>query len=309
MKQMTQQIVQQKQIRDHIPSLHYRNLSEADFELAQKVAPCLAMEENDPFPPAKIGISIFTKPQHPASLYFYRLRNHRSFAQKIKDWVEAWFLTLYHTVVNDRKTERVPFALYKFYRNRPQPVLMQIRDKWKKKKAAKVIEYAIYYDSDIGHVYDLEHVWVYLDDRDEIIGVKGSRHGVIVTQYASRKDIRFFKGHPLIFSTPGKHSNIVSLKQLNRRVLTRACRDMAGSKGIYDVQFFDDELRERIKVIDPGKDKIHRVYNKKYAFKPTFRYTRYLIPKRNIMTSWNDLMHWIPERLIEFVNDEIKPEI
>lgn len=289
-----------------MPSIQYKNLTEEEFSLALKVAPCIALEENDPFPPVKIGISIFNAPQHPASLYFYRLRNHRTLKKRIFDWFEAWFLTFYHTVINDRKTEKVPFALYKFYRNRPQPVLMEIREGWRKKTAKKVIEYAIYYDSDIVHVYDLEHIWIYLDENDEILGVKGSRHGVIVTAYSGPNKIRYFNGHPLIYATPGKHSNIVNLKQLNRRILTRACAKMAGSKGIYDVQFFDDEIREHFEKIDPGKEFIAAKYLKKYAFEPTFRFNRYIIPERDLLISWDELMHWIPERLTWFVENKIK---
>src|SRR5690606_39325258 len=33
--------------------------------------------------------------------------------------------------------------------------------------ASKVIEYAIYWDWDIGHLYELEHAWVYLDQNDQ----------------------------------------------------------------------------------------------------------------------------------------------
>jgi hypothetical protein len=38
-------------------------------------------------------------------------------------------------------------------------------------EAALAIEYAIWWDWDIGHLYELEHVWVYLDaDRQVIRG-------------------------------------------------------------------------------------------------------------------------------------------
>ncbi|WP_159585490.1 HAD family hydrolase [Chelativorans xinjiangense] len=40
-----------------------------------------------------------------------------------------------------------------------------------------VIEYAVWYDWDIGHMYDLEHVWVYLDGTGKVERVEASRHG------------------------------------------------------------------------------------------------------------------------------------
>lgn len=42
---------------------------------------------------------------------------------------------------------------------------------------AFTIEYAIYYDWDIGHLYDLEHVWVHVGENDVILKVEASSHG------------------------------------------------------------------------------------------------------------------------------------
>jgi hypothetical protein len=39
-----------------------------------------------------------------------------------------------------------------------------------------VIEYAIFYDWDIGHLYDLEHIWVHVQD-DRVVGLEASFHG------------------------------------------------------------------------------------------------------------------------------------
>jgi phosphoglycolate phosphatase-like HAD superfamily hydrolase len=42
---------------------------------------------------------------------------------------------------------------------------------------ALVLEYAIYYDWDIGHLYDLEHVWVHVGEDGSVIKVEASSHG------------------------------------------------------------------------------------------------------------------------------------
>src|SRR5690349_3791685 len=37
-------------------------------------------------------------------------------------------------------------------------------------QATLAIEYAIWWDWDIGHLYELEHVWVYLDAQGRVVG-------------------------------------------------------------------------------------------------------------------------------------------
>ncbi len=42
---------------------------------------------------------------------------------------------------------------------------------------AFTLEYAIYYDWDIGHLYDLEHVWLHVGEDGSIVKVEASSHG------------------------------------------------------------------------------------------------------------------------------------
>jgi Predicted hydrolase (HAD superfamily) len=44
-------------------------------------------------------------------------------------------------------------------------------------EGAFAIEYAIYYDWDIGHLYDLEHVWVHVGEDGAVVKVEASSHG------------------------------------------------------------------------------------------------------------------------------------
>src|SRR5690606_38814 len=41
----------------------------------------------------------------------------------------------------------------------------------------RIIEYAIYWDWDIGHHYELEHAWVFLDANERVRKVEASWHG------------------------------------------------------------------------------------------------------------------------------------
>ncbi|MBW7460502.1 hypothetical protein K0U00_41210, partial [Paenibacillus sepulcri] len=69
-----------------------------------------------------------------------------------------------------------------------------------------LIEYAIYWDYDIQHLYELEHVWIYVGHDGEVVDCDASFHG------------RHFKGllhdrsnlvdgtHVKLYSQPGKHA-------------------------------------------------------------------------------------------------------
>lgn len=284
-----------------------RNISNKDMELAEKYVPCLVFDEKEPFLPKAVGISIFYDTIYPASLLFQRLRNYKSWSliQRFYFFCKNWVLVFYHTMIDDRKTNNHKLALYKFYYNRPEPVYMYINDKWKKRYAAKVIEYAFYYDSDIIHVYDLEHAYAYLDKDDKLIGVKATRHGVIMTHYGKPEDIKYYKGHPILYCVPGKHNHVVTLKQVNQRMIRKSCKEEAGSGGIYPVQFFDKSIWKKIRPFDLGRKDIHQIYLRKFAFNPSFRFNKPFIPPRTIMMPWYQLMNEIPDRLINFLKKEV----
>ena len=44
-------------------------------------------------------------------------------------------------------------------------------------RAATAIEYAIWWDWDIGHLYELEHVWVYVGSEGRVVRGEASWHG------------------------------------------------------------------------------------------------------------------------------------
>ncbi|HLP66922.1 MAG TPA: HAD family hydrolase, partial [Rhizobium sp.] len=76
--------------------------------------------------------------------------------------------------LDDREPFRPLAAGYTVYRGETQSV----SSKFLIQPAADcVVEYAIWYDWDIQHLYDLEHVWVHLDAAGRVVKVEASRHG------------------------------------------------------------------------------------------------------------------------------------
>jgi len=69
----------------------------------------------------------------------------------------------------------------------------------------KVVEYAIYWDWDIQHLYDLEHVWLYLDEDGEVADAETSFHGKFLKGLLpDRRNLRY--GRLVLYSQPGKHA-------------------------------------------------------------------------------------------------------
>ena len=97
------------------------------------------------------------------------------------------------------------------------------------------IEYALWADVEIGHVYELEHVWVHLakiagDWR--LSSVSGSAHGDVIDVSAAGVNA---EGRPLVFSEPGKHGMSGSHEkyECTRELLNVLCGAAAGTMGVH----------------------------------------------------------------------------
>lgn len=268
------------------------DFSAEEMKLFEKYAPCLIFDKNEPFFPIRIGLAIYFDKSLPPSMLKYYPNRH------IGVTILEYFKNFYKKLYFDR-----PFRFYKIIYNPFMNVTMSINDKWKLSHAAKVLEYAVFYESDIGHIYDLEHVWVYLDKFNDIMGIKATRHGMISVQYPTPESIKYYKNHPILFVSPGKHSYYTNPSQMQKKYLSHACNQPCTS--ILDIHFFLRPEWDLIKKNYPGRQKIKSAYQKRYCFEPSFRFTKYIIPNHgsnSIFRSWSDLEKEVPMLLINFLN-------
>jgi hypothetical protein len=269
------------------------NFTNTEWELLEKYAPCLAFDDNEPFFPVKIGCTIYYQSHHPPSLSYY-YKKYWPWAQLVDFGRSILITSLYEKPLPD---------LTKYIKYRFQPVLMTIRDGPAAfHRAKRVLEYAMFYYADIQHVYELEHCWMYLDEKDELIGVKGTRHGVYMNMYSNPREIKYLNGHPILFVSPGKHELGPNVDSFSFRILKEACSKLAGSVGIYRFYFVPkDELRP-VALLHMKKEYIREAFMKKYAFEPSFHWHKCRIPKRNILISWDELVHLVPKFLVSFLS-------
>lgn len=156
--------------------------------------------------------------------------------------------------------------------------------------AALAIEYAIWWDWDIHHLYELEHVWVYLDEHEQPVRVEASWHG----KYYEHP-VQLENGHVLLLSEPGKHafaphpSWFQERSSQFRRLDTLAVGVHAG---VLVNQMFAGKIRQNI-----FDRTLARSYLSRAAFRPSDSFTNAFIFKTDMLVPWETLFAWIPRRV------------
>jgi phosphoglycolate phosphatase-like HAD superfamily hydrolase len=172
---------------------------------------------------------------------------------------------------------------------------------------AVTIEYAIYYDWDIGHLYDLEHVWVHLDAEGKILKVEASAHGGrkvmdIPTVTFPRKRESLFAGstadnedHPILYVEAGKHAHWASPEHMNetdRQKLGLLCDQAAGIEGVH----LGNPFAKRGDYTPTAEDhRLARLKMQSDAFTPTHTY--HPLDTTPALLPWPELEALIPSRI------------
>lgn len=132
-----------------------------------------------------------------------------------------------------------------------------------------VIEYAVFFDFDIGHLYDLEHVFVYVGLEDEVIDVEGSFHGKFLKAKVNEKLVLEEETHPRIYMQPGKHAMTSAPEYFNLYIgLREDCNSDAGKDGLLIAPMFEGRLYTSPLINQMVKDYI----KEHYAFEPSLRF-------------------------------------
>lgn len=223
--------------------------------LAARHAPLLYFDANEPFLPLAAGYTIFHQDEPSPS-----------FKRTVK---------LRLTGELSPFNEPGPFR---------EPALTQ------QAPAALAIEYAIWWDWDIHHLYELEHAWVYLDARGIPLRVEASWHGKFYHIPLKLED-----GHPVLLSEPGKHAFAPDPSWFHqrvrdyRRVETRAVGMHAH---VLINSMFTGKIRHRV------FDRVlARSYLQQHAFDPTWSFTQRFAFDNEWLVPWPALHDWIPQRV------------
>jgi len=155
-----------------------------------------------------------------------------------------------------------------------------------------VIEYAVYWHFDIGHLYDLEHVWVFVAPDGSIADCEASFHGDYLKGLLKDRSNIEDSTHVRLYSQPGKHAFSPMAEVFELLPGFRAdTGENAGEGGL----LVTGVARGRYETNEEIDDMV-RKYLKNYSFVPTLEYCKYVIPDE-IVTSWDILDKEIPEMI------------
>ncbi len=160
---------------------------------------------------------------------------------------------------------------------------------------AKVIEYAIWWDWDIQHLYELEHIWLKLDAADNVVGVEASAHGGKFAMTSANGGLPLQDGRVTLVSTPGKHAFTATPEEQGKtsELAAICCQELAGRDGV----LINDMFRPALAEVTAEDHRAVKRYLQARAFLPTFSFHQRFELASAEFLSWDNLAAWIPGRV------------
>jgi glycerophosphoryl diester phosphodiesterase len=171
--------------------------------------------------------------------------------------------------------------------------------------AALAIEYAIWWDWDIGHLYELEHAWVYVDAQGQVMRAEASWHG---GQHDMRLDGRLaLEGdHVVLFSEPGKHAFAPTPDwfRVRRAEFKRSeTSALAGVGGVLLAPYIAGQVRGT-----PLAHRLAHTYLSQHGFEPSWDFSQRFAFTPEMLFPWPALCEWMPGR-VNAILDRLAAEI
>ncbi|GGO02343.1 hypothetical protein [Saccharibacillus kuerlensis] len=160
-----------------------------------------------------------------------------------------------------------------------------------------ILEYAIWWDYEIGHIHQLEQIWIYVGPNGEVLDCEVTFHGRILKGLLKNRSNLSDGTHVRLFAQPGKHA-LSPMPELFELLpdLYLAAGPRAGLDGLY-------AGGEVACLLPAGEevDEIHcrvRRYLRSFAFKPALEYIECRLLPEQFMP-WRELREAIPLRLAD----------
>jgi glycerophosphoryl diester phosphodiesterase len=157
-----------------------------------------------------------------------------------------------------------------------------------------VIEYAIWWDWDIGHLYELEHVWVFVDAQGQVVRAEASWHGDY-HDVQMKGSLAVEDGHLVVLSEPGKHAFAPTASWFRDRwsgMVRTPTVDRAGLGGVLVTRYFEGQIQKT-----PLADRLVATYLSRHAFEPSWQFDQHFAFSRSMLAPWPALRAWIPHRV------------
>ena len=171
--------------------------------------------------------------------------------------------------------------------------------------ACCAIEYAIWWDWDIGHLYELEHVWVYMDDGGRVVRCEASWHGGYHDMRHAGQ-LSLDGDHVMLYSEPGKHAFAPTpdgFKERRRKFKRSETSELAGVGGVLIAPYIEGKVKPT-----PLKARLVHTYLAQQAFEPSWEFSQVFRFTSERMVPWPALRDWMPVR-INSILDQLVREI
>ncbi|WP_340013461.1 hypothetical protein [Paenibacillus sp. FSL K6-1318] len=154
-----------------------------------------------------------------------------------------------------------------------------------------VIEFAIWWDYEIGHLYEMEHVWIYVGHDGEVVDCEASFHGKVLRGLLKDR-VNVVGRHVCLYSQPGKHafSPLPVVFELLPDLYSAA-----GTKAGCDGLLVNDLFRGYFETNEQIDAQVTSYLQTK-AFVPSMEFDEYLLKPEMFMT-WDQLFGIIPQRI------------
>ena len=154
----------------------------------------------------------------------------------------------------------------------------------------RVIEYAVYLDYDIQHLYDLEHMWVAASEDGEVMDCLCSFHGKLLRASGVPGLYRTENGRPVLYMQPGKHAFMPDPRLFGLHAeKDLCCRENAGG-GLLIPSFLQDRMTST-----PEQDERIRTYIRRhFSFDPAWEFGPAEPLKEDVFLTAEELLARIP---------------
>jgi glycerophosphoryl diester phosphodiesterase len=175
--------------------------------------------------------------------------------------------------------------------------------------AVYAIEYAVWWDWEIQHLYELEHVWVYVGADEQVVAVDASWHGGFHVMTGEDGTPPLEKGRAVVFSEPGKHAFAPVIDWLLKRRPTtdESCGRTSGRMGVHVTPLFDGIIDDRT----PLNNNVVHAYLESLRFEPTYDFSLRFDTRTATLVPWEALNAWIPKRVkwwADYVRENTPPD-
>jgi glycerophosphoryl diester phosphodiesterase len=160
--------------------------------------------------------------------------------------------------------------------------------------ASLAIEYAIWWDWDIGHLYDLEHIWVFVDAEGRVMRGEASWHGDY-RNASYNGELTLEGNHLVVYSEPGKHAFAPTpawFEERQRRFKRSETSALAGVSGVLLTPYITDDVQ-----VTPLKNRLVHTYLSQHGFEPSWDFSQVFHFAPEMLVPWPALRDWMGARV------------